>query len=521
MKKLPVIIILHLQMMLFFNYNSSAAQTLKEINGSFKDPEVAYLVKKGLDESYNFNWTESEKTFRSLISKYPESPVGYHFLSGIYMWYFLGNQNENDFNRFIEISDSAILKFNEIVDSLPPDFELLYIMGANYSYRAIVYAKNSNYLDAIWSTTKTESFLAECIRINPEYYDAYLGLGLYNFAISQIPAAFRWALNLAGIEGDYKTGIKYIRLTANKGVYSKTDAQYYLSQILSDVYLDYTEANKYLAPLASRYPGNLLFNYALASLRIKEHNPKAAGRLLSGIIKQNTSRFINLINLARFLQGDVYFKLNDFKSAINYYSNFLSDYKGKDYRGIAALRLGISYEMLGLRDSAELYYSQSGEGNLDIEDDVYAAGIGEIYLSNPVTEIRKRTIFASNLIEAGEYRKATDSLLILLETDSLNEAKALINYYLSEAYFYQKKYDDCILHAFTTVGYPGDYENWIYPFAYYNTAKAYLKQKNYTDCLRNLEAAGDYNDYYYQNKLENLLSNLKGKLETLAPELFN
>ena len=72
------------------------------------------------------------------------------------------------------------------------------------------------------------------MEINPENYDAYLGIGLFNFAAGQTPTAFRWALKLAGINGDTETGLSNIKVAAEKGKFSKVEAQYYYSQIASE-----------------------------------------------------------------------------------------------------------------------------------------------------------------------------------------------------------------------------------------------------------------------------------------------
>ena len=95
----------------------------------------------------------------------------------------------------------------------------------------MAFGKAENFLDAVWATKKSESYLSEVMEINPKKNDAYLGLGLYNFAVAQIPSSFKWALNLAGISGDKETGVKYIEIAAENGNYAKVEAQYYLSQI--------------------------------------------------------------------------------------------------------------------------------------------------------------------------------------------------------------------------------------------------------------------------------------------------
>ena len=184
------------------------------------------IILKGLEHSYHFRWDKAEDIFKDMIEKFPERPEGYHFLSSIYAWYYFSSKNKNDFDTFVSYSNIALDKGDDELEKKPDDDKLLYLIGSNYSYRAIVFAAAENYLDAVWAGKKSDSYLSDALKINPENYDAYLGLGLFSFAAGQTPAAFRWALKLAGISGDTETGLAHIKLACEKGKYSKIEAQY-------------------------------------------------------------------------------------------------------------------------------------------------------------------------------------------------------------------------------------------------------------------------------------------------------
>ncbi|MBK6915351.1 MAG: hypothetical protein IPH11_17425 [Ignavibacteriales bacterium] len=59
---------------------------------AFAQSEITTLVKRGLDNCYNFQWTSAENIFLNLQKKYPENPAGYHYQSEIYLWYYLGTK---------------------------------------------------------------------------------------------------------------------------------------------------------------------------------------------------------------------------------------------------------------------------------------------------------------------------------------------------------------------------------------------------------------------------------------------
>ena len=261
------------------------------------DKEIENMAIQGLDKSYDFKWDEAEQIFEKIVTKFPQDPRGYHYLASIYLWYYLSSKEKDDYSNFFKYSDLAIEKGNDLVENEPENKDLLYIIGDDYTFRAIVYSKAEHYLDAAWATKKSESYLKKVIELDSTFYDAYLGLGLYNFAIGQIPSAFKWALSLAGIDGEKSLGIKYIKKCAKNGYLSKIDAQYYLSQILAEVLFDYSSAADLLKNLIQRYPDNLIFNYSYASLEIKMHNLGQAQNILEKIVAVDSSKFIQLVSL--------------------------------------------------------------------------------------------------------------------------------------------------------------------------------------------------------------------------------
>ncbi|HVO76083.1 MAG TPA: hypothetical protein VMT35_18810, partial [Ignavibacteriaceae bacterium] len=82
----------------FLNFQAAAQQQIEK------------LIRKGLEYNYNFNFKEAWETFQTIIKKYPEDPRGYHYLSSTYLWYYLSNKDENDFNDFVSYSDLSIEK---------------------------------------------------------------------------------------------------------------------------------------------------------------------------------------------------------------------------------------------------------------------------------------------------------------------------------------------------------------------------------------------------------------------------
>ncbi len=482
---------------------------------SFAQHDISNSVKRGLDLAYQFKWDDAEKVFKGLIAKYPENPESYHYYSGIYLWYFLSSNDEKDLDDFTRYSDLAIEKGRELLDEKPEDVELIYILGANYNYRAIAFARAENYLDAIWASKKSESFLREVLSKDPDNIDAYLGLGLYSFSVSQVPSAFSWALDLAGIKGSIEEGLNYIHKAAVDGEYSRVEAQYYLSQILSGVVFDFDEASVHLSKLTKRYPQNLVFSYSLAVLDIKKRKLDAAEKILTSIVRSDEKRFKKVIAFSNFLLGDVNYKQNQFEKAITFYEEFLSQTPDKDYTGIASYRLAVCYELTNNRIKAEEHFSKSGNGNLDLEDDVFAKRKGSVYAKRTIAESESSLIRFSNLIDNSKYKSALDSLSLLLKSVKTEKLKPEIYFYLSEAAFLAGKYSESALYAENAFKSNHTEEEWIKPFAYYNAARAYHHLNQFSKRDEFLELAEKNNEFDYQNVLKNLVYVLRRESKSL------
>jgi predicted Zn-dependent protease len=472
---------------------------------TFGQSEISSLVKKGLENCYNFQWTSAENIFLNLQKKYPDNPAGYHYQSEIYLWYYLGTKNNEDLKSFTHYSDLAIQKCENELDKNSDNSEILYLLGMNYTFRAIAFTKAESYLDAAWAAKKSESNLSECLELNDKKYDAYLGLGLYNFAVAQIPKAFSWVLSIAGFSGDEETGFRYLKLASEKGDIARVEAKYFYSQLLSEVITDYKTADFYLKDLSKKYPANLLFNYSLASNLIKQKRLTDAKNILQKILSSNDKKFIQLISFSNFLMGDVYFKQNDFPKAINYYNNFLSATPDKDYTGIANYRAAICLEFIDKHNDALQKFNKSGQGNMDIDDDIYAKRRGKILSGRKIFDEELTLIKLSNLIEQGNFKTAVDSIKSFLQNVNNENLKSESYFYLADAEFQLGNYNEAVSSANQSLKLNCGDEKWIHPFAAYTAARSLNKLGKLDEAKKFIEKAEDFSDYDYKNKLENLL----------------
>lgn len=478
----------------------------------FSQNDIPGLIYKGLDYSYNFQTQQAEDCFQQIINKYPEDPRGYHYKSSIFLWTYLSNKDKSDYDRFMKLSDIAIYKAEKALERNEKDENALYILGTNYGFRAMVFAKENSSMKAAWAAKNSNKYLNKTLEYYPYNNDAYLGKGLFSFAFSFVPGVFKWALNIAGLSGSKEEGIKFLIKAYKYGKFSKTEAAYYLSQIYSDMLVDYSSASGYLSPIIKKYPQNTLFKYSYAVVLVKDRKPQEAEKLLRSVINANNQRFQQVTSFSNFLLGDIYFHWNDFKSAISFYQKFLTTTKDIDYSGIAYLRTALSYELLKNRQEAQRNYILARNGNLDLSDDAYAKRKGEYYYDHPLSEDEISMIKASNNIESGKFSEAYSSLMQLSQRLNSEKLKGEALQYLSDVSFELGKTNESLEYANRALKINIKDEKWIKPFSFYYGARAFLKNGNKAMATRYLDEAEDLSDYDFKSKLTGYIKGLRSKI---------
>ena len=471
----------------------------------YSQSDLNARISIGMESLYNFNFKSSERIFDNMINNYPDNPAGYYYKSISHLWFFLDNKNETELELFISLTDSAIEKSESILNEDSTDLFILFILGSTYVNRTFAYTRDENYFDAVLSARKFRFYFDELLTVDSLYYDAYMSKGLFDFAISQAPQTWSWALNLAGMTGNIQEGLDCIEVASEKGKFSKIDAEFYLSQIYSEFLLKYRQANKILNELNSRFPKNLLFRFAIANLQVKTFELNIAIRNYRSVYSSSDTNMIQLKNYAGMELGDILYSQGEYDEARNYYINFLENSNDPHFKGITALRIGLSHLIEGDSLSALLYFDKVSEGNEDIDDDRFAKIKGEEYLDKLPSANELKLILLKNMIDAGKLYTAKDSLEKFIESNISDTLRAEAILYLSGAYYYLGKNKKSLEYAVAVFNFE-ECELWVKPFACYFAARASKEMNNLVDAELFIGYANNFNNYFYENKLRDKLS---------------
>jgi predicted negative regulator of RcsB-dependent stress response len=473
------------------------------------------LITSGLNYSYNFDLQKAEEIFNEAIDEYPEYPHGYHYISQLKLWSYLGGKDESELESFLTHSELAKIKGERLFEKNKNDASLSYLLGAIYTLRATANSFNGSSLDAFWAANSAVDYYETTIEIDPEFYDAYLGLGLFNYALSYVPGIFKWAINLSGLSYDKEKGLQFLQIAEKKGKLDQTEAAFHLSKIYTDYVAEYDSASILLKKLISRYPKNSLFHYQYAVLKIKARELNKAEESLLKVIELNHPKFHQTNSLSYFLMGDINFKRNDFTKAVEYYKTFLATTKDIDYTGIANYRIAVSLSMLGDSLESRNRLLLARMGNLDIPDDIYASEKSLRFFETGFSDDFKKVVIAKNNVEAGENEDAFNQLIEIADSIESAEIKGMAYFYLSEAAYGLNKFETSVLYSKKAGEIRYEKEKWVLPYAAYVTAKSNFKMGNYALSRAFLEIAESNNDFQYRDSIEALVNNLTRKLDIL------
>ncbi len=134
--------------------------------------------------------------------------------------------------------------------------------GLESDYLALI---EKRYAAAFKEMKMARGLAEQLLGAHPEYYDAWIAVGVENYMLSVKPAPLRWLLKLGGGQTDRLLGMEKLRLTAEKGHYLAPFARLLLAvAALRD--RDKPRARDLLAGLAREFPNNPLYTQELAGL---------------------------------------------------------------------------------------------------------------------------------------------------------------------------------------------------------------------------------------------------------------
>jgi hypothetical protein len=373
-----------------------------------RNPEFMAQARKGFDQIYNLDYDQAQETFSKLQARYPEHPAPPLYLATIIWLRELVERNELDLDHFIapsyftkpsesEMRPEDKRRFFDYLDTSqklcesvlkkdPQNLDARYFLGSVYGLRAgFAITIGRSYSDAFSWGKKAYKVHHELVKEKPDYYDAYMTVGLYEYVVANLPWYIKWIAMIVGYRGSQERGFEYLELTAQKGLYAADDARVLLT-VLYVRERRYADALRIIQILHQKYPRNYLLHLNLAQILEMMGRRQQAVAEYRAIVQKAEAGVPNYqripLNSLRTSLARRFLSMKEYSPALEQSQALLSQ-AGISVREklLAHLRAGEALDALGKRAEAVKHY----EAVLKLPDSDEAHSKARRYLSRPYT----------------------------------------------------------------------------------------------------------------------------------------
>jgi tetratricopeptide (TPR) repeat protein len=170
-------------------------------------------------------------------------------------------------DRILSLADEAVGEADWRLSKDPKDVDALYARGwaraLKCTYIAMV---QRGFGSGFRLATKAKDDSEQVLELDPDYIDAKLVVGVYQYVVGALPLPFKFLIGFAGITGSKSKGLETLHDVAERGVMNKVEARTVTALFLRREGR-YKEAIEIVQGLKQQYPRDYLFCLEEANLR--------------------------------------------------------------------------------------------------------------------------------------------------------------------------------------------------------------------------------------------------------------
>ncbi len=180
-------------------------------------------------------------------------------------------------DRIFALADEAVREADGRLGKNPNDVNALYARGWARALKcAYIAMVERGFSPGFHLALKAKDDEERVLELNPNYVDAKLVVGVYQYVVGALPWPFKLVIGFAGITGSKSRGMEMLRDDANRGITTSVEAHTVIALFLRREG-KYREAIQVVRGLENQYPHNFLFCLEEANLR------KDAGEGMSAV----------------------------------------------------------------------------------------------------------------------------------------------------------------------------------------------------------------------------------------------
>ena len=246
-------------------------------------------VREAYQHLYNLDYPGAVERFESYHKEHPGDPQATAYLLNAVIFQelyredlldttfyandgFLSGHHATDEDprvrdRIFALADEAVREADWRLSKNPNDVDALFARAWVRSLRCTYVAMAERSFGAGFRlANKAKDDAQRVLEIDPNYVDAKLITGVYQYVVGALPWPFKLMIGFAGITGSKATGMAMLRDAGNRGVITSVEARTAMALFLRRE-AKYQEAIQVVRGLENEYPHNFLFCLEEANLR--------------------------------------------------------------------------------------------------------------------------------------------------------------------------------------------------------------------------------------------------------------
>ncbi len=348
-----------------------------------RNPAFMAEARKGFEQIYNLDYQDAFRTFSDLKAQNPRHPAPPLYLASVVWLQELFDRNELDLDNFIapgyftqpsarkmapadrKVFFDYLASCESLCTALlkkdPKNTDARYFLGSMYGVLgAFAITIDHSYSDAFSKGKKAYKYHSALIEQKPDFYDAYMSVGLYEYVVDNLPWYIKWIAVIVGYRGSQERGFQYLTQAAEKGVYAADDARV-LQMVLYVREKRFADALANVRTLHAKYPKNFILHLNEAQILEKMGKRDQAAAVYREVVRLAEMKRPNYqkIPLATFrvTAARKLLRLGDFASALTQFQTALEDpATPQKEKASAHLGAGQALDRLGRRDDAVRHY---------------------------------------------------------------------------------------------------------------------------------------------------------------------
>ena len=247
------------------------------------------LVRDAFDHFYNLDYPGAIERFERFHAAHPGDPQGTVLLLDAVLFQELYQQDLLDTtfyandgfltgrhatqedpkarDRILALADEAIHEADWRLGRNPNDVDALYARGwaraLKCTYIAMV---ERGYGSGFRLATQAKDDHVRLLQLDPDYIDAKLVVGVYDYVVGALPLPFKFLIGFIGITGSKSRGLEVLTDDGKRGIVTNVEARTTIALFLRRE-ARYKEAIEVVRGLKSQYPRDYLFCLEEANLR--------------------------------------------------------------------------------------------------------------------------------------------------------------------------------------------------------------------------------------------------------------